>query len=370
MRIQVVARHKQGCDWFRCVLPAIYLQKDIEWCKNNSIEMLWIAHDELKIDCDILIYNKLIATTIERLKHLKKNGMKIVVDVDDHWILPPGHAHYQQWMTCTEPGQTKSNSELTEEHMRLADVVTCTSMRLQEVIRKFNKNTVVIPNALPFGHGLYQQGIREPNDKMVFLYAGGVSHLPDVELLKGKFQRIGTDPYLVQRAEFVLAGYEKEKQKLYKTKQDYEQRNSNFTTKDIHGLYDDMVSIFKQTNSYKVINSEPVNKYISCYDQADVVLAPLVENTWNSFKSNLKVLEASSRELPIICSAVAPYSDLRPCEGIMFVEKSSDWIDYIRKCVKEPQWTKDMGLQLASWIREEYNLVRWNLVRQQLYSTL
>jgi glycosyltransferase involved in cell wall biosynthesis len=363
MRIQIVARPSNGCDLYRCVLPAIYLQKDVAWSSRNSIEMLWIAQGEQKIDCDILIYNKLIGTSIDRLKYLQKQGMKIIVDIDDMWVLPPGHAHAKDW-------NGSGNDKLTVEHMKMADLVTCTSMRLQEAIRPYNKNTVVIPNALPFGDGVYQSGIREPHDKLAFIYAGGVSHLPDVELLRGKFQRIGTDKSITDKAEFILAGYEQMSQKVYHTKADYEQLNDNYTIKQIPGPYDQMVGIFKYTNSYKVIPTAHVTQYIKCYDQADVVLAPLVDNSWNGYKSVLKVLESASRNIPIICSNVPPYSDLRPCEGIMFVEKADDWIAYIRKCIKEPNFVQDMGYKLSDWVREDYSLTTWNETRKQLYSSL
>lgn len=369
MKIQIVTRPSNGCDYFRCVLPAIYLQKDVEWSAKNSIELLWIAQGEMKIDCNILIYNKLIGTSIDRLKHLQKQGMKIVVDVDDMWDLPKGHAHYEQW-------NGSGNHTLTIEHMKIADLVTCTSMRLQEAIRPYNKNTVVIPNALPFGEGIYQPTTREPYDKLRFLYAGGVSHLPDVELLRFPFKKVGStlyvkgDSFIRNNAEFIIAGYDQISQKVYRSKEDHDKLNDNYTIQTIPGPYDDMVSIFKQTGKHKVVPTTHVTQYIKCYDQADVALAPLRDTSWNSYKSTLKVLEAASRNIPIICSNVPPYSDLRPCEGIMFIEREGDWLDYFRYCIKNPEFVKDMGYKLSDWIREEYSLQLWNQTRKQLYDNL
>ncbi len=373
-KIQIISRHQNGCDWYRCVLPAIYLQKDIEWCKTNSIEMLWIAQQEHKIDCDILIYNKLIATDVSVLRSLQDKGMKIIVDIDDYWILSQNHAHYDQWMTKVFDNQKYSNAELTIQHITNADLVICTSMRLQEKVREYNKNTVVIPNALPFGEGIYQPGIREPHDKMGFLYAGGVSHLPDVQLLSGKFKRIGTDKSIIDYAEFIIAGYEqkKETRRMYNNREDYNAKNDKFTTetKSVKGPYDQMVNIFSYTNSYRVIPSAPVNKYLSCYDLADVSLVPLVDSSWNAMKSELKLLEAATRSIPCIVSNVSPYSDLRPCEGVMWVENADDWIPYIKKCIREPNWVKDMGHTSAKWIKEMYDLKVWNETRKQVFANL
>lgn len=362
-KIQVIGRQNSGCDYFRCVLPAIYLQKDIKWCENNTIEMLWIAQDEWQIDCDILIYNKLIFTPIQVLKDLQSKGMKIIVDVDDYWVLPPSHIN-SQW-------NSSGNDKLTLDHIRIADVVTCTSLRLQEEIRKHNKNTVVIPNAFPFGDGVFKRSetIHEGNLTR-FIYAGGVSHLPDIELLRGKFKRIGSDNFIRNNAEFILAGYDKAKQKKYYTNKDQQEQNNNYEIIDARGPYDTMTSIFAQTRSHRVLSTLHVTEYLKHYDQADVALVPMVESSWNSMKSILKILEAATREIPVICSNVAPYSDLRPCEGIMFVESPDNWIEYIRKCIKEPEWTKEQGKNLANWIKAEYDLVTWNETRKELFKNL
>ncbi len=373
MKIQIVARHQAGCDWYRCILPAIYLQKDIEWCKTNSIEMLWIGQDEWKLDCDILIYNKLISTPVSVLKQYQQQGMKIVVDVDDMWILPSWHTKDPQNREGNQWNKS-GNAQLTQEHIEMADMVTCTSMRLQEEIRKFNKNTIVIPNAVPFGEGLYTDTNRVSSDKVRFLYAGGVAHLPDVKLLEGKFRKIASEPYIKDNAEFILAGYEKARKstKEYRSKEDMDKGNENYTikTEDIVGAYDYMKTIFSHTGSSRVIETLPVNKYISVYDQADVVLAPMVDDPWNHKKSVLKAIEAATRRLPLLCSSVPPYSDLKPCEGVMYVETPEQWLHYIRRCIKEPQWRIDQGQLLYEKMSKDYELTIWNQVRKEMFLSL
>lgn len=362
-KIQIVVRAASGCDYFRCTLPAIYLQKDSEWSQENPIEMLWIGQDEWRLDCDILMYNRFILTPVLVLQEMQKKGMKIIVDIDDYWVLPATHVN-KDW---TEEGCDKT----TLEHIKIADLVVCTSIRLQEEVRKYNKNTVVIPNALPFGEGLFQPGEKTESEKTRFLYAGGVTHLPDIELLRGKFKKVASEPFIKNNAEFIIAGYNKAKAKKYHTERDRKEKNNNFTLVEYQGPYDVMVNIFAVTQSYKVIDTAPVSKYITCYDEADVVLAPLVESKWNSFKSTLKILEAASRRIPIICSNVAPYKDLRPVDGgIFFIEHPDDWLKYFRKCIKEKQWVKEQGELLANWVETEFSLRKWNQVRKELFKNL
>jgi hypothetical protein len=363
-KIQCVVRDKAGCDYYRVILPAIGLQKDTEWSSKNTIEILWIGQDEWQINCDILIYNKLIGTPIQTLKEYQAKGMKLVVDVDDYWVLPDWHPE-KSW-------NAMGNDKLTLEHIKIADIVVCSSMRIQDKIREYNKNTVVIPNAIPYGEGQYSDTNKIQSDKIRFIYAGGISHLQDVKLLEGKFRRIGSDN-IRYTTEYILAGYEKAKgtMKVYSTKEDMEAGNDNYTlqTTDVRGPYDDMKAIFSQTNSYRILETLPVHKYLSHYDHADVSLVPIVANEWNSMKSNLKILEAATRKIPVICSAAAPYTD-DILNNIMWVVNGDDWLTHIRWCAKNPQGVKDMGEKLYEEVVQKYHLKVWNETRKQVLESL
>jgi len=179
---------------------------------------------------------------------MKSKGMKIIVDIDDYWVLPAWHPNYRMWIDA-------QNTERVVEHIKLADLVICTSMKLQEKVREYNKNTVVIPNAFPYGFENYQPNPIE-REKMGFMYAGGSTHLQDVQLLEGKFKRINTDNSIKEKAEFILAGYEVTNKKMYATAKDLELRTQNFIEEPIHGVYDTMATIFKAESLivlYKVL---------------------------------------------------------------------------------------------------------------------
>ena len=66
---------------------------------------------------------------------------------------------------------------------------------------------------------------------MAFIYVAGSTHVPDVNLLEGKFKKMGGDPFIKSNAEFVLAGYEKSEVPIYKTKDDYERMSGNYIMK-------------------------------------------------------------------------------------------------------------------------------------------
>jgi glycosyltransferase involved in cell wall biosynthesis len=356
MKVQFVVQGKSGIAYHRIINPMEFM----EWDNNNSAEMLWIGQDEHKIDADILFYSKFIGSDTDFIKSLKQKGTKVVVDVDDFWELPVDHPFYNTW-------QQRGNAKKIIENIKLADLVTCTTLRLQDKIRQYNKNTIVIPNSFPFDHENYKP-MPIAHEKMGFIYAGGSYHVHDVELLRGKFTRMGGDPYIKNNAEFILAGYEPTYIQKFETKEQWEKQNP--TKLQVSGVWEKMSNVFAQTNSYKILPSTELDTYIDFYDQADVSLIPLRDTEFNSYKSELKIVEAGCKGIPVICSNVNPYSQLQGKDGIMWIDKPDDWIKHIKYCIKNPEYVKDMGEKMSGWVRDEYDLIKWNKTRQELFKSL
>jgi processive 1,2-diacylglycerol beta-glucosyltransferase len=358
MKLQFVVDRNSGISYHRLVNPMEF----IDWAENDDVEMLFRMEDEHKIDCDILYFSKFIALDKDQLLKLKDKGTKIIVDVDDSWDLPENHNFYHVW---TE----RKMKERVLDAIEVADIVICATMRLQEKVRPYNKNTIVIPNALPFGMDVYLPSPQE-KEKMGFIYVGGSNHVNDINLLEGKFKRIGTDPFIKNNAEFILAGYTEATITKYRTKEDYLAKNNNLVTVKIKGDYDRMAYVFSNTNSYRIIPSTNLDDYINFYDQADVSIVPLCNTEWNSYKSELKIIEAGCKGLPVICSHVYPYKELGDYPGVMWVKDPNDWIKHIRHCIKNPAYVKEAGLQLNEKVKMDYNLYKWNQTRMQVFKSL
>ena len=131
-----------------------------------------------------------------------------------------------------------------------------------------------------------------------------------------------------------------------------------------------MKYVFSQTNSFKILPSTNLDDYINYYDQADVALVPLCKSDWNSYKSELKIMEAGCKQIPVICSNVEPYSTLKGKPGIMWVDTPDDWIKHIRYCIKNPEFVKEQGQALSEWVKEEFDLLKWNETRKQVLKNL
>ncbi len=358
-KLQVVCQQNSGISYHRLVNPLTYLDMGSDW----TIELLWFGQDEYKIDCDVLWYSKYLMMDVSEVKKIQAGGTKVIVDIDDNPHLPLSHPRYKDWV--------KAGRDIaTIENLKIADIVTCSTMKIQELVRQYNKNTVVIPNALPYGQGMYQPKEQPEHEKMTFIYSGGVTHYQDVKLMEGKFRRIGSDPWMKKDTEYLLAGYVPQQKKHYKTKQDQLAMNENYVLSQSRGDWDKMASVFKQTNSYRILPSLPLNEYIQYYEQADVSLIPLTTQSWNTYKSVLKVMEAATKHLPAICSKVDPYwGELKEYDGITWVE-NNDWYTNIKNHARNRQWSKEQGITLAEQVWKNYNLFTINDIRKQLLNRL
>ena len=111
----------------------------------------------------------------------------------------------------------------------------------------------------------------------------------------------------------------------------------------------------------------PHTEYMNFYNEADVSIVPLHQSTFNCLKSNLKVLEAACKKIPVIASKVHPYDT---CPYVIHVEKQTDWYKSIKKLANDSIYRKELGQANYEWCNAYFNLDKWNVVRHQMYSSL
>jgi len=253
-----------------------------------------------------------------------------VIDFDDHWRLDKSHLLYSMYKA------TKA-SEIMEEYLRVSDAVFVTHERLYSEVIPFNKNCFILPNAIPqSGQFLF----KKQEDKDVrFFWAGGITHKNDIALLKN-FVRVISKP----NVKFVLGGYE-EKNPEWKA------MASDFT--------------YGGRLKHELLKSLPVTEYYANYSKCDIGLIPLVENSFNIYKSNLKVLEAANIGSPVIVSRVHPYLDF-PEGAVNYVDNQNTWYLQGKKLLSSKSWREEQGLRLKDFCFENYNFEKINKERKQI----
>jgi glycosyltransferase involved in cell wall biosynthesis len=288
---------------------------------------------------DIIFYNRLSPLDQDWEEVRKQMNSKIVMDMDDDWILPANHLNYYDYL---------ERKPIIENNFKYADLITCTNENIAERVYPFNKNIQIFPNALPYGHHQFTDVKREDERVRIF-WAGGVTHQHDLEILKYPLQRLKP---LANKIKMVLGGY-------------------NDTDPITKYLWDQMFNSFTcngQLPYTKLHSLEPIN-YMQHYEWADIMLVPLENSRWHSCKSNLKLLEAASKKVPVICSKVEPYT-LDMSAPVLWVEKQSDWFKHIKDLILNPNKRIEYGEKIHEWATTKYNLFEINKGRKQAFDNL
>ena len=333
MRIITVGQRNSGVSFHRLFNPVIYLEK--EYAMMTDV----LTEEELEKGYDIVFINRYIAgmEVDELIKLREKYGFKLVVDVDDYWHLDPWHILYNKYPW-----------HKVVAHIMIADMVTCSNELLAAEVKEYNNNCVVIPNALPYGEDQFTD-VKTESDRVRFVYAGSVTHEKDIAILKNPMKRVASDVITKNNSRFILCGYSEDKQ----------------VANEWGRMINDYLCGFK-VDGY-IRSALPVDQYMNFYNEADACLIPLVDSKFNSMKSNLKVLEAATKNAAVIASNVKPYSD---CPHIIPVNHQGGWFENIKKVCKDAIYRQEMGLANGEYCREHFNLVKVNKLRSQVFESI
>lgn len=313
-----IIQKDSGPGFHRILMPLITMpQTDVMVTNQFTDEIL------NKKQPDTVYYNRLIDDSV--WKQRTKRGFKIAVDVDDHWLLNPGHISYQH-------ARATDYSSKCIEHMRKADVVTCTHERLAEQISRYNKNVHILPNAIP-KHEYFTFDKREDGHVRIF-WQGSITHEADLNLLAYGIKGLWHDGL---RPKMVIAGL----------------TDSPVWKRMAHTYID-------KHDGMVLAGCSPF-EYYKHYAFADIAVIPLLHNSFNTYKSNLKFLEAAHAGLPVICSEVDPYLGL----PVLYAGKK-DWQILLTDLINDAPLRKHLGQVNKEYAEKHFNFDEINLKRREI----
>jgi glycosyltransferase involved in cell wall biosynthesis len=329
MNIIGVTHKESGCGYHRVMLPLAFMN-DIKGYVTN-----YITEDKTD-DWDILLYNRICQYDINWNKTKELLGCQVVMDIDDHWQLPVNHLYYNTYQDI---------AERIERNLMQADLVTVTNINLLNKVKQFNDNVVITPNALPYGLNQFND-TRVKSDKVRLFWCGSISHDNDIKILKEPLKRLQGRKDI----QMVMGGY----------------NDSDAYTKSI---WDKMFSMFTGNLPSIKLHSASPTQYMDMYNFADIVLIPLEDSEWHACKSNLKILEAAAKRLPVICSNVAPYN-MDVDAPVLWVNNQKDWFRYINLLTNNPSLRENLGNELYAWASKRYNFKEINQQRYDAYKSI
>ena len=387
LRILAIPSDAHGVGKFRIMDPYKFIgdnhmdefHVDISYNVENN--------DESFLNYDIVVFHSFIHQTthednVNRVLWLKKQGIKVIMDIDDLWFVDQRHPMYQQ-IKISKMGEKKI------ELLKIVDYVSTTTPIFAKTIKERLgvKNIIIFPNAVNDEEPQFKLNSTK-SDKVRFGWLGGSSHLHDIELMASGIS--ATHNLFKDKVQFVLCGFDlrgnvmeideknNRRNRPIKPHETVWFKYEKFFTDDYKVLSDEYKSYlntFVET-PYDDVNlpyrrrwTKEINSYATNYNTFDVSLAPLVESVFNANKSQLKVIEAGFHKKALIASDTDPFTlDLISAvdEG-KFNDKGNallvgtkknhkDWARHIKRLVENPNMIEDLGNRLYETVKDTYSL--------------
>ena len=396
IKMLVIPSDKSGCGKFRSVDPHVYIAEhygdefdvDIVYnMPNGDLEAFLKQYDLIHI-------HKQLDKQCKIIDMIKFLGIPVILDIDDHFKLGNDHP-----MSIT--AKKERWHEPIINHLKKADYVTTTTPIFADVIKQYNKNVKVFPNAINPEEKQYAVAKNPRTDKLRVGIICGSSHLKDLELLSGIATQVNKD-----KVQFVLCGFDtRGTRTIYKD-------NGEVETRPIYpqeSVWCDYEKIF--TDNYRTISlehkdflmkymagvddpftNEPyrrmwtrhINDYATHYQNVDVLIAPLKENDFNKVKSELKEIECGFTHTAFIGQNFGAYTiNLVPMiekggkineEGTALLVDSSknhkQWAKYINKLADDADMLKKLQDNLYNFVKDRYSLAEICKQRVEFYKSI
>lgn len=361
-----------GVAFHRIMIPLSYLNEH-----SDDFEVLYLPDEMVNIDAPNLYnvnivhfhanitYNKPL---MDRLYDMRKKGCKLVMDMDDYPIIPkhnPAHKGYEL--------KLKNN---IINAMSKVDCITTTTKLFKNEIKKSTKTRVeVFPNVIDTS---YEQFIPRPikSNRLRIGLIGGASHFKDIDLLEGVVKQLRDYKDKIQ---FVLCGFDvtgNENDKIFNPWNDVERiLTDDYSTiseeyKDYLFRYDPVEYPDVENQAYRRIWAKPVTEYGKTYNNIDILLAPLINDKFNSMKSELKIVEAGNFGKVFIGSPVGQYKEVIKHGVNGLLVRNNDWADAIAAIINNRELGDYMRINLNDMVTRKYDINKWNEKRNNFYKTL
>lgn len=296
-------------DSWSSALSEIRLKAPLQACgfnvvQGNDFDKLLVDDlskaDFIVIQRDFPIYLDIF---FHILKQIKKYNLPLIYEIDDHLFdLPQDHPDQQ--MGCY-------SSRFTPMLLAIctADMVTASTEPLAKFLRAFNSNVKVLQNCLIDKYWRLSPIKKNKNaqEDVVIGYIGGTTHAADLKMIAGALQSIGQQHG--RRIKFKFWGAKPPEEILSHPKVDWQ---------PVVASYQEYALAFQSQD-------------------IDILIAPLIDNSFSQSKSHLKFLEYSTLGIPGIYSDVTPYRNIvKHGENGFLASSDEEWVECLQNLISSP----------------------------------
>lgn len=355
MRVYYISSGLQGCYYYRCLLPLqangwdgdqTSVNPDIKTPENKSVAAQ---------QADVVVFHRPDdERKLKLARLLKQQGKKIVYDNDDTYKDDNGYK-INDFLDEERMQRRMATMDATlDSFIKEADLVTCTTEVLADEYRKINPNVQVIPNYIdPF---MFDEPLRNEGDTVRVGFTGSVGCTSDFELAVDLVER-------VPEVQWVMHSLPKEKHsKIYKK------------------LYHNEYETLKRIN----IEWHPFCEFHEVYEKMnemrlDIQVIPRQDTYFNKAKSNLKFLESSMLEIPVIAQSfpdgLSPYEvDPEDAKYMILCKTQDEFVTAIRELSADKERRREMGRKAKEYVTEKYDIeksaYKWEEAYQSLFKKI
>ncbi len=286
--------------------------------KNRILAELW---DHGK-KADVIVFQMLhLPASLQLFLAMKQAfpNTPIVTECDDNILSTPS---YNPADSAYEPGSFHRN--VAVEQFRMSDAMIVSTPYLAEVYSEHNRNIHVVPNCLDFRKWDNLKH-RRNKDVVRIGWAGGASHDEDLRIIEPVVRKTlekhptvrfcfvhGIAPFLrnIDRVDFI----------------------SQFTRIDRYPQ-------FLASRSF------------------DIGMAPLVDNSFNRAKSNLRWLEYAGLKVPCVASDVGHFKEtITQAKDGLLCYSEQDWLDSLDFLIHDSNARKAIGKAANAKARRDFNV--------------
>jgi len=346
MRVYFIGSLSDGCYQVRCLLPQIH--NGWNGSKNNLAEPRKSNEQVLReaMLADIIVFQRpMEKEKLEVIDYLKEIGKKIVFDNDDTYIPNSGvpttmNRIHKKLGTFNKLKEIDSN---IRNFIKKADLVTTTTEFLAQEYRQLNDKVIVIPNYIdPFN---WDEPLRNKGKKIRVGLIGSVASNDEYLHITDALD------YLKKRddVEIVVFGLPPKGTSQHEKVREIYKKELDFWDKYVDERQPQvpMVDYFSTLNNLRL----------------DLMLIPRKESYFNKCKSNIKYLEASMLEIPVIAQSFSNNDSSydKDIDGKNGLLVKDNWIPAIKKLLDN----KDLRLKMGKTAKE-YTLKHYNIENNYL----
>ena len=328
IKILYIVRDSGGCGFYRCIQPATFIKR---MGIAETEHVLQQATEEQLLSADLVVLQDTGSINGSNIAQFCfNNKIPFVCEFDDfiQHVSPHNLAGYGAWNPST------LFVYRAMESAKKANAIIVSTPQLAREYFPYNNNIFIMPNYLD--KELWENPIVKKNDGKIRIgWMGGNAHADDLKMISKVLHKIvkeGKGNILFET--------------MGMTKHELE---NVFPFEEFPGTcpkcgYEGELHHFPGENlkEYSMVVASK---------GWDIVVAPVIENSFGNAKSDIKIKEYSAIQIPMVASPIVPYRDAeKDGAKIRFATTFGEWYNEIKYLINHPEERDKIARNNKDWV--------------------